>query len=558
MINIAKLPLTSDTDAVLVRQSVRHVCERLRVDDNERTRFAAAVSEIIRNAVQHGGGGTVEIALDQAAMQLVVNVRDRGPGIPDDVWLGGRGNGIQSARKLVDGLEISRGPSALVTLTRTLRNLPIVNDALITSLREAVARDDGRAAADELFRQNRELTETFAALKTREEELARLNRELAETNSGVLALYAELEEQTEALKRAAESKERFYSEMNHELRTPLNAIMSLADIISDGTITDFETLKKPVGFLRKSAQQMAELVDDLLDLARVEAGKMTLRVTEFAVADVVGALRGVFRQLHTNENVQLIFDDRGAVGTMRSDEGKIAQVLRNFVSNALKFTDSGEVRLTVTAEADRMRFDVTDTGIGIAPHDQERLFEAFSRIESPKRRQVKGTGLGLTVSKRLATLLGGEVEFASELGRGSRFSLVIPTRVNAESDKSILLIDDDEVARYLMKEMLRPVGVTVHEASSGSEGLALIKMQRPTLVLLDLNMPGMSGLEVLDAIRNDAATRDLPVIINTSQPLSDAERAKLEERTLAVLSKDGSIRQSTQATLERALASVGL
>lgn len=557
---LGKLPLTNDTDAVRVRQSVRLVCERLRLDDNERTRFATAVSEIARNAVQHAGGGGVELVLEQrgSGTFLLVRVVDNGPGMPADALLGARGNGLSSARRLVDALDISGGPGATVTLTKALRNAPAVDEGLLAGLREIILRDDEKFAQHELLRQNRELAQTLAALEAREEELARLNRELAETNSGVLALYAELEEQTDALRRAAESKERFYSEMNHELRTPLNAIMSLSDIITDGSITDPEALKKPLAFLRKSAQQMAELVDDLLDLARVEAGKMTVRVTEFAVADVLGALRGVFRPLHTNEAVQLVFDDGVRAGTMRSDEGKVAQVLRNFISNALKFTDAGEVRVVASATAEAIRFDVIDTGIGIAPADQERLFEAFARIESTKRRQVKGTGLGLTVSKRLATLLGGEVEFESAVGKGSRFSLIVPRQVVAEHDKSVLLIDDDDVARYLMREMLRPIGITVVEAASGAEGLAMIKARRPTVVLLDLNMPGMSGFAVLDALRRDELTRDLPVIINTSQALTADERSLLASQTLAVLSKDGSIRQNTQAALERALATLGL
>ncbi len=559
MIHIASLTLADDDDLVHVRQSVRQVCERLRVEAGERTRFATAVSEIARNALVHGRGGQVDIEIDGAGDPVLrVVVRDRGNGIPDDVWLGGRGSGFASARKLVSRLEVVNDGGARVTLSCALGTAPLIDPKSLGALKAAIQQDEERSARDELTRQNRELVDALTALRAREEELARLNRELAETNSGVLALYAELEEQTETVRRAAESKERFYSEMNHELRTPLNAIVSLSEILTNGSITQQTDMQKPLGFLRKSAQQMSELVDDLLDLARVEAGKMTLRVTDFAVDDVVGTLRGLFRPLHTNENVQLVFESAGDAGMMRSDEGKLAQILRNLVSNALKFTDSGEVRVRVVATETLVTFAVTDTGIGIAPHDQERLFQAFNRVESSKRRQVKGTGLGLTVSRRLATLLGGDIAIESTVGQGSTFRLNIPRTVDAAHDKSILVIDDDEVARYLLKDLLRKKGITILEAASGGEGLAMIERQRPSVVLLDLNMPDMSGFEVLRTIRGSAAIADVPVIINTSQHLSDDERGTLERNTLAILSKDGGARAAAQATLERALSTLGL
>ena len=557
MTQIANMPLANDADLVHVRQSVRRVCERMGIEAGERTRFATAVSEITRNALVHGGGGVVDIEIAEEKSLLRVIVRDRGPGIPDDVWLGGRGTGFVAARKLVELVDVVNEGGARVTLSCALPASHSLDAATVEGLRAAVQQDDERSAREELMRQNRELVDAFATLQAREEELARLNRELAETNSGVLALYRELEEQTEAVRRAAEAKTRFYTEMNHELRTPLNAIIGFSEILTNGSISEPDAMRRPLGFLRKSAQQMAELVDDLLDLARVEAGKMSLRVSDFAVDDVVGTLRGLFRPLHTNENVHLVFESGQDAGVMRSDEGKLAQILRNLVSNALKFTDAGEVRVTITSTAGEVSFAVTDTGVGIAPHDQERLFQAFSRVESAKHRQVKGTGLGLAVSRRLATLLGGRVEIESTVGKGSTFKLTLPRAVAPEQDRSILVIDDDEVARYLLKDLLRTKGVAIREASSGSEGLAMIASHRPSVVLLDLNMPDMSGYEVLEAMRADAAMADLPVIINTSQPLTENERGALGRKTLAILTKDGSARASTQAALERALASLG-
>ena len=220
-----------------------------------------------RNAVQYAGkGGEASRSLlsvhENGRPSLVVTITDYGAGIPEDVALGRRGGGLMAARKLVDELSISamRDVGAVVTLSRALPKAGAkLTPELIRSVIEAFSEDFAHNPFEELRRQNREIADAFALLRQREDELARTNRELADTNSGVLALYAELEEKADTLKRSAESKERFYSEMNHELRTPLNAILSLSEILLNGSLgVPTESQLKPLGFLRKSAQQMSE------------------------------------------------------------------------------------------------------------------------------------------------------------------------------------------------------------------------------------------------------------------------------------------------------------
>jgi signal transduction histidine kinase len=195
----------------------------------------------------------------------------------------------------------------------------------------------------------------------------------------------------------------------------------------DGPLTDEQ--EKQVSFIHNAARELTDMVNDLLDLAKVEAGKIEVHASEFEIATLLGALRGMMRPLNTNPNVQLVFDDvPAAVPPMCSDEGKVSQILRNFVSNALKFTERGEVRVCCTYEekADVVVITVSDTGIGIPTEEQDRIFQQYYQVDSPKQRKVKGTGLGLPLSRKLAELLGGSVSLQSEPGAGSTFRVRLP------------------------------------------------------------------------------------------------------------------------------------
>jgi signal transduction histidine kinase len=258
-------------------------------------------------------------------------------------------------------------------------------------------------------------------------QVAALTAELAETNQGVLALYAELDDKALQLRHASELKSRFLSYVSHEFRTPLAAIRSLTRLMLDhldGPLLPEQ--EKQVRLIQGSAVELSEMVDDLLDLAKVEAGRITVSPAWFDMVDLFGALRGMFRPLLVNPATVLVFEEPVGVPRAYTDDRKVAQILRNFISNSLKFTERGEVRVVASVHGDDVVFAVTDTGIGIAAHDLARLFEDFSQVDSPAQRRVRGTGLGLSLSKKLALLLGGEVAAESELGKGSTFRLTIP------------------------------------------------------------------------------------------------------------------------------------
>lgn len=261
-----------------------------------------------------------------------------------------------------------------------------------------------------------------------------LRAELEETNQGVLALYAELDTQAEQLRQASDLKSRFLSYMSHEFRTPLGSIRSITRLLKDemdGPLSPEQ--HKQVLFISGAAGELSDMVDDLLDLAKIEAGRITISPAWFDMLDLFAALRGMFRPIVDGSAVDLIFEEPEDMPRLYTDDKKLAQILRNFISNALKFTQTGEVRISARAENDtEVRFAVTDTGIGIPGDLHGNLFEDFVQIDTPLQKRLRGTGLGLSLCKRFAELLGGRVGVESKPGVGSTFYVVIPVAISTE------------------------------------------------------------------------------------------------------------------------------
>jgi signal transduction histidine kinase len=255
-----------------------------------------------------------------------------------------------------------------------------------------------------------------------------LRQELEETNRGVVALYAELDEKALQLRQALDLKSRFLSYMSHEFRTPLTSITSLTNILLsrlDGPLTAEQ--ERQVNFVRGSVLELSEMVDDLLDLAKVDAGRITISPEWFEMVDLFSALRGMFKPIVIASAVALIFEEPKGVPQLYTDDKKLSQILRNYISNALKFTAAGEVRVDarLTGQGE-VEFSVTDTGIGIANEHLPTLFEDFVQIDTHLQRRLRGTGLGLSLARKFAELLGGRVGAESELGKGSRFWVSVP------------------------------------------------------------------------------------------------------------------------------------
>ncbi len=277
--------------------------------------------------------------------------------------------------------------------------------------------------------------EQTALIAQLQSETAALREELDETNQGVLALYAELDTQAEELRQASDLKSRFLSYMSHEFRTPLGSILSINSLLADeldGPLSPEQ--HKQVAFVSTAARELSDMVDDLLDLAKIEAGRITISPAWFDMFDLFSALRGMFRPIVDASAVDLIFEEPIGLPRLYTDDKKLAQILRNFISNSLKFTTRGEVRVSARLEGiDKVRFAVSDTGIGIAPELHGALFEDFSQVDSPLQKRLRGTGLGLSLCKRFAALLGGEVGLESTPGVGSTFFVIIPLAIALEN-----------------------------------------------------------------------------------------------------------------------------
>lgn len=700
---ILQVALQTERDVVQARQRAREVSAELGLDNQDQIRLATATSEIARNAFRYARSGKVTFSLDLDDQHLVVEVSDSGSGIPnlEEILEGryrsttGMGMGIIGTKRLMDAFQIET--SAAGTLVRMSKQLPFRDVWTQPSARELVQKLQGRipkSPFEEVEQQNQELLKTLQELRTRQEELELLNRELEDTNRGVVALYAELDERADYLRRASELKTKFLSNVSHEFRTPLNSIISLARMLQDridGDLTSEQT--KQIRYIESSARDLQEMVNDLLDLAKVEAGKIRMRPKRFEVHELFSALKGMLKPLLAeNNSVNLVFEEPVDRSPLRTDEGKVSQILRNLISNAIKFTPQGSVTVSATALPEgEVEFKVADTGIGIAAEHHETIFKEFSQVENPLQDRYRGTGLGLPLCRNLAKLLGGSIWLESELGKGTTFFVRIPTvyvgetmqsdlnemppapefhrtpvliveddidtarlfesylrdsefqailasglaqaeawigrhtpaaviadvhlegdqcwdflsrikerwpevpcLVTSISDESepaqlngadcflqkpvecnllldelrkrtaqtgvrrILMVDDNEIARYILRDLLDRAWLNIREASSGREALAAMAEEMPDAIILDLLMPDMSGLEILRKLRASDVTENLPVLIYTSKELTESERSELERLNAPVVKKgDVSTRLSAQPFLEWA-RSVGL
>ena len=529
---------------VSARQRARQLAGLLGFEQQDQARIATAVSEIVRNAFRYAGGGEVEFSVEgERAPQLFqMQVRDRGKGIANlEQILGGTyrsetgmGLGIVGTRRLMDHFAIESAPGGTsVTLQKLLPD----KAALVT--RSSAGRIGAELAAqaastplDEVQQQNRELMGALAELRQRQDELLALNTELEDTNRGVVALYAELEERADFLRRADETKSRFLSSMSHEFRTPLNSIRALTGLLlerSDGPLNDEQALQ--LDFVRKAAESLGEMVDDLLDIAKIEAGKIDVRPTEFEIKELFGALRGMLRPLLVSDKVALRFEAADELPALETDEGKVSQILRNLISNALKFTERGEIRVSaeLVEEGRCVAFVVADTGIGIAPEDHARIFEEFAQVANPLQARVKGTGLGLPLCRRLSTLLGGQIELESTPGQGSVFTVTLPVRYAgaraaaaalepapaADPDLiPVLVVEDQPEAQLLLDRMLRGSAYTAVQARTLRQAKEAFLRADPAVVLLDIQLAHETTWKWLGELKSTPGAP--PVVVMTS------------------------------------------
>jgi signal transduction histidine kinase/CheY-like chemotaxis protein len=546
-----------EQDVVVARQRARQIAALLGFEGQDQTRVATAVSEVARNAYQYARGGRVEFQIEgeHVPQLLLVKVSDKGPGIPDlDSVLSGRyqsrtgmGIGLLGAHRLMDRVDIRTAPNAGtdITLRKILpHKAPLVTPARVTKLVQELTTRPPVGPNEELQKQNQELLSALSELRERQDELMHLNRELEDTNRGVVALYAELDEKADHLRRADDMKSKFLSNMSHEFRTPLNSIRALSRILldrSDGDLTNEQ--ERQLRFIAKAAEDLSELVNDLLDLAKIEAGKTEVRPVEFAVANLFSALRGMLRPLLVSDDVKLVFDEPPASLVMYNDEGKVSQILRNFISNAIKFTERGEVRVTAVPDEEgrNITLSVADTGVGIRAEDQGRIFEEFTQLANPLQGRVKGTGLGLPLCRRLARLMNGEVSVQSEPGIGSTFTATLPLHfdervasvatVTAVPEATVdpwlvpvLIVEDEPETQLIYDKLLKGTRYQPLAARSLRDARDIMSRVQPQAIILDILLRGEDTWRWLTELKKDPLTSTVPVLMATNM---DDERKAL-------------------------------
>lgn len=577
MIELGFVDLRGEADVVRAHQTTRTIAAQLGYSTFEQTRIATAMSEIARNALTYAGSGSVTVGVDDARENLVIVVIDRGPGITAlaEVLAGerrsptGLGIGIPGSRKLMDRFDIESTPAGTrVEMAKRIARRTIVDSARLSTVRSQLAAQ----LADDPTQEIRRLQQDIAKRDLRIEELG---EELLETNRGVMALHTELESRSEYQRQAVELRTRLLSEMGHEVRTPLYSISTVSQFLLDrldGELT--EEQDKQVRIIHEVAGNLTEYVNDLLDLARTDAGKAIVHVGTFTADSVLKTLRRMVAPLaRPGVTLELEADPGLAFAT---DEQKVSQVLRNLVANAIKFTERGTI--TVTARRigeDRARFEVTDTGVGIAPADHELIFAEFAQADGRIQPRTRGSGLGLPLSRRLAELLGGTLTMTSTPNQGSTFWFDVPLRFDGEAitrtpalhetpamvrpataGVRVLVIDDDTASRYVLARWLGD-RYRVDEADSGVAGLERASANRPDAIFLDVVMPDLTGFEVLERLKANTATRDIPVVVYTALTLGANDRARLSD-AVAILRKSTASRVADRAAVESALVSAGI
>ncbi|HKI86979.1 MAG TPA: response regulator, partial [Thermoanaerobaculia bacterium] len=376
--------------------------------------------------------------------------------------------------------------------------------------------------AEKLGATRNRLIATNATLERHQDELARST--------------AEAQAAREVAEEANRAKSTFLANMSHELRTPMNAIIGYSEMLledaGDMGLEDFVgDLKK----IRAAGKHLLSLINDILDLSKIEAGKMTLFLESFDAGELVGEVMTTIQPLIDRNENRLEVNIEDGLGEMHADQTKVRQTLFNLLSNASKFTDHGVVSLSVRRlmrdERSWLVFEVSDTGIGMTGEQVAKVFEEFTQADASTTRRFGGTGLGLAISRRFCRMMGGDIQVSSEEGKGSTFTVELPAEVvedtattvaqaieaavTAGEGPLVLVIDDDQAARELGQRILVREGYRVAMAEGGEEGLEKARALHPAAITLDVVMPGMDGWAVLEALKKDPETAEIPVVMVT-------------------------------------------
>ncbi|HEY2796031.1 MAG TPA: ATP-binding protein [Micromonosporaceae bacterium] len=548
--------IVSEQDVFAVRRQGRRAAAACGLSEQDQIRVAAALSEIGRRLLSTGTVVEVAIDLDESRR---LRFRIAAPVGIDEETAGQ----LELTRALMDDWKLEREPQrTTVSMARKLpRRATTMSEAALDGIRSDLAGLTAGTAMEELAEHNRQLLATLADVEAHRDQLLQLNSELEQTNQGVVALYAELSGELEATNRgvvalyaeldqrnievraASEAKTRFLGNVSHELRSPVTSIIGLTRLLRDPSSDPLTAEQsQQLDMIESSGMNLLNLVNELLDLAKAESGRLEPTIETVDLAAIFDTMRGTMRGLPRADATELVVEAPTDIPPIRTDPIMLQQVLRNLVSNGLKFTRNGEVRLSATLSAPgELVLAVTDTGIGIPTNELDRIFEEFHQVRNPLQASVTGTGLGLPYARRLTVLLGGELTVTSLPGSGSTFTVRLP--VDFADDEptgsvpiSVLVIDDDPGFRTAACKILRDCGFTVYEAADGRDGISTAQVYRPDMVLLDLHLGDIDGFAVLDTMAADDRLAQIPVVVVTAYA-SELFGHAAAARSVAILDK---------------------
>jgi signal transduction histidine kinase/DNA-binding response OmpR family regulator/CHASE3 domain sensor protein len=512
--------------------------ERYQQDLQEQTLWLAALTGVVLLAL----GILVVVLIARPLGELVEQARRIGQGDFRAV----------TVRGVTEVTELARAASQMAARLEAERN----HERSLTEKASALARelDDQRAALEAGRSEDRALREALARaneeLRARNEELQAQEEALRAQSEALTAGQSELELRNEELGRASRLKSDFLASMSHELRTPLNAVIGFSDLLLAGDYGPLAAAQEPViRDVNGAGHQLLTLINDVLDLSKIEAGRVEVSAVPIDVAATAAQACKLLASAAVRKSVRIV--NRVPEGALfaAADPDKLRQVVVNLLSNAVKFTpEGGSVTIEAAAEPGRVRLSVIDTGIGIAAADVPKLFVPFSQLESGYARRFQGTGLGLSICKRLIELMGGDISLTSELGKGTTLSFTLPASsdvvkppspriVRAQTIDSapapgakprILVIEDERDDALLVELILGRAGYAVTIAASAEDALAMMDALAPALLVVDLGLPGLSGLGFIEWLRASPRWRDTPVVVLSGRDLVGEEHARLE------------------------------
>ena len=445
-----------------------------------------------------------------------------------------------------------------------------------TSYSNLIANERTRVFADQLSRTNQQLEAQTEELKDQAEELQDQAEELHRASKELQEQNLELDAQKKQVEAANKLKSEFLSNMSHELRTPLNSIMALSRVLimqAKDKLNDEENSYLEI--VERNGKNLLLLINDILDLSKIEAGKMEIMPNRISVGSLLRTVKENLQSLADDKDLTLIFSVTENLPKVETDESRLHQVLTNIISNAIKFTEKGSVKISVNHDSENVSIEIKDTGIVISKEALPNIFDEFIQADGTSSRQYEGTGLGLTIANKMTNILGGNIKVNSKLGKGSVFIITIPVKWHEDivntgapnidtawlesqdntifevdnerkhfkdiSKPHVLIVEDNQDAIIQIKTVLENENYKVDVASSGQEALDYFQHTIPDGIILDLMMPDVDGFEVLEKLRSTEETKNIPVLILTAKDLTHKDLARLSENNIQQLIQKGDV-----------------